>query len=809
MPHATVKLMPGIDNNETPALNTAGISYSNLIRFVPDRNGIGLIQKLGGWNAYYGSPMIATPRALLAWEDTNAFSHLAIGTDYQPSNFQAQLAVLTNGSLQDITPRTITDNITPIFTTTLGSNVVQVQDSTTTGITTYDSVFIQTQISINGIVLFGQYQCTTFDNTDYLIQAYDSFGNPQLANASSSGGTLPTFTSTSGSATITVTLPNHGYSVGQEFPILVTTDVGGVTLFGNYLVQNVPSANTLLIFAPTLASSGATVTLNSGLVRFVYTIGIGPTTASTGYGAGPYGGASSAYGSGSSIIPSTGTPITAVDWTLDNWGETLLSCPVPASQGIFLITGASGNGVTATVTFNNSYLIPVGTEITITGVVPTAYNGTYVVTASTSGTTSSVSYASSATGSVTTPIVTWYNNSTVTIGWQNNSSVAVGWSGSYASYGELIFNISNAKNGYSPIMQWDPTGGVPIATAIPQAPPVNDGIFVAMPQRQIIAWGSTFTGVQDPLLLRWCDVEDYTVWSAQSTNEAGSFRIPKGSKIVGCIQGPQQGLIWTDIGFWSMQYIGAPLVYSFNELGTGCGLIARKAAASLNGVVYWMGQTQFYRLSPAGVEIIPCPIWDTIFQNLDTNNLYKIRIAPNSQFGEVTWYYPSSNGNGEVDSYVKFNVLINQWDYGSLSRTAWINQSVLGPPIGASSDLYIYQHETSPDAAGTPMNSSFQTGYFVMSEADVKLFIDQIWPDMNWGYYDGTPSATIKLTFYVKDYPGQTPLVYGPFTLTQGTTFVTPRFRGRLTSMKLESNDIGSWWRIGAMRYRYQIDGRY
>ena len=810
MPHATVKLIPGIDNNETPALNTAGISFSNLIRFVPDRNGIGLIQKLGGWTQYYSAPFNAVPRSLFAWEDTNAYSHLAIGTDYQASNLQSQLAVLTNGSLQDITPRCVTGNVAVNFSTISGSNVVLIADSTTTGITSYDSVFIQTQVSIGGIVLSGQYACITYDNTHYSIQASDSFGNPQYATSTTSGGYLPSFDTNFGSSTITVTLANHGYSVGQEFGILVSTSVGGITLLGNYLVQTVPTANTFTLLAPQKASGTATVSLNNGLARFIYSIGIGPTIATTGYGIGPYGGATSGYGTGSSVVPSTGAAVMAIDWTLDNWGETLIICPSPALETILLVTAGSGTGTTATLTFSNNFLIPVGSTITVSGITPTAYNGTFVVTASTSGLSSStVSYASSATGPITGPLVTWYNTSISTLGWANNFATAIGWQGVGVGYGEIMYGNANARNGYSPIFQWDPSSGTSLATAIPQAPPVNDGIFVAMPQRQIIAWGSTFTGVQDPLLIRWCDVENYFVWTAQSINQAGSYRIPKGSRIVGCIQGPQQGLIWTDIGIWSMQYIGAPYIYSFNEIGTGCGLVARKAAASMNGVVYWMGPSQFYRLSQSGVEVLPCPVWDTVFQNLDVNNLYKIRIAPNSQFGEIAWYYPSLNGGGEVDSYVKFNVLINQWDYGSLSRTAWINQSVLGPPIGGSSDQIIYQHETSPDAAGSALVSSFRTGYFVMSEADVKLFIDQIWPDMDWGYYSGNSSAQIKMTFYAVDYPGQDPLVYGPYTLTKSTTFVTPRFRGRLVSMQLESEDIGSWWRIGAMRYRYQIDGRY
>jgi len=65
------------------------------------------------------------------------------------------------------------------------------------------------------------------------------------------------------------------------------------------------------------------------------------------------------------------------------------------------------------------------------------------------------------------------------------------------------------------------------------------------------------------------------------------------------------------------------------------------------------------------------------------------------------------------------------------------------------------------------------------------------------------------LTFYAADYPGDTPQAYGPYTLTQGTEWISPRMRGRLISIQINSSDIGSWWRIGNMRYRFQADGKF
>ena len=80
---------------------------------------------------------------------------------------------------------------------------------------------------------------------------------------------------------------------------------------------------------------------------------------------------------------------------------------------------------------------------------------------------------------------------------------------------------------------------------------------------------------------------------------------------------------------------------------------------------------------------------------------------------------------------------------------------------------------------------------------------------MKWGYYGGAQNATVNLTFYVANYPGDTPKTYGPYPLYQGTKFISPRFRGRLVSIGIMSNDVGSFWRIGNIRYRLEPDGKF
>jgi hypothetical protein len=225
-----------------------------------------------------------------------------------------------------------------------------------------------------------------------------------------------------------------------------------------------------------------------------------------------------------------------------------------------------------------------------------------------------------------------------------------------------------------------------------------------------------------------------------------------------------------------------------------------------------MGRTNFYVYDGSGVRVLPCPVWDAVFQNINTAFFQNVRAMPNTPFNEVGWEYPSlASVNGENDSYVKMNVTEpgQPWDFGLLARSAWIDQTVLGMPIAATPSGVIYQHETTNDADGQPLVNSFTTGYFELDPGEEIVQVDQFIPDFKWQTYAGsTASAQIQVTFNVVDFPGQTPRMYGPYTLVQGTEYLWVRFRGRQVSMTFTGQDLGTWWRFGRCRFRYRSTGR-
>ena len=769
--HATLKLIPAVDLNRTPALNEAAISSTQLVRFIKDRENLGLVQKLGGWSRYYPSALTGTPRALWAWRDNLTNDYLALGNS---GTSEGRLYVINEGVAKDITPQVFDTNPAVDCTTTLGSSTVTIGDpgfsAATTGAsgdgTTATITYAGTHVfPVGGTVVVAGVTPAGFNATATVT--------------ASSAGSVSYLNATAGPQTVAGTVGAGGSNITSYDAVYIPAhiSVGGLILFGVYPCIAASSTTYQIaaldaLGAPALATSSVA---NGGDVAEFDTV------------------------SGASIVTVT----------LANHGFS------PGDTYPVLIATTIGG-----VTLTGNYTVQT---------VPTVDTFTIQAAQSATATTSGfinggdaryiyyVTYGPLTEGS-------GYSTGGYSTGGYSTGAGAVAAAGfpveasdwALDNWGEILITSPDTSSLLTfdtepggPIYQWSPTTSFLNAQIISQAPISNHSMFLAMPQRQIVALGSTFTGVQDHLLIRWCDLNNFNSWIATPVNQAGSYRLTKGSRIVGGLQGPQQGLIWTDLALWSMQYVNLPDVYNFNEIAVGCGLIGKKAVAVLNNTVFWMSQSQFFVFAGDGVKPLPCTVWDFIFQELDTTQVSKIRAAANSRFNEIAWYFPTQSGGGEVDAYVKYSLSTGGWDFGYLSRTAWIDQSVLGPPIGGSSSGLIFQHETSPNADGQPMSSSFQTGYFTLQDGDLLSFIDQVWPDFKWGYYNGAQNATLLMTFYVADYPGQTPRVHGPYSMTQATQYITPRLRGRLVSIKFESNDIDTFWRIGAPRYRVTPAGKF
>lgn len=692
MSHAPLTLRPGINVEATGHALQTGYSSSAFCRFRS-----GFFEKMGGWKKYFPFNLGFIPRALQAFLDINQNTYLALGTT-------GSLDILNAGILTHVTPQQLTTNFAPNFTTTTGpnANTVTITDTNINNITTFDAIEFRTPISVGGIILSGIYQISGVTGA----QTYTIFSPTAATSAVSNGGAVPLFTTTNGSATVQVTLNNHGLVVGKFIVFPIPTTVGGITIQGNSAAISIIDANNFNIAGNASATASTSGSMNGGNCQLLYYITIGPAAApgtSYGFGTysqGPYSGLGATGGA-----PQGGTAIAAADWTLDNWDQTLLSCP--ANGGIYQYTPGAGN--------QQAQLISTG-------------------------------------------------------------------------------------------------------------PLYNSGIFIGQPYKALFAYGSTIQRsiglVQDPGTYRVSDLNDFTNWAGGIVNpntgvtsQALQSRIPSGTGIKAGLATPNQVLLWTDLDLWSIVYANLPTIWNQNKIGTNCGTVGRHAIGQMAGVVYWWGIANFWALAGGAPVVIPCSIWDVVFQDIDPNNRQKCWVQTVTAFNEVWYFWVSLSGagtnGGEVDSYAKVNVLDGAWDFGRLPRSIGIDNSVLGGPIMCSPTGIIYSHESGYDADGSPLVTSFQSGFFYLGEAQDFETVDAFFPDFHFTTFSSsTPNANVQVSFLLKNFPSDTPTVKGPFTMSVTTKKLDIRFRCREVAIVMTSTDVGSWWRIGKPYFRIAPSGR-
>jgi hypothetical protein len=215
-------------------------------------------------------------------------------------------------------------------------------------------------------------------------------------------------------------------------------------------------------------------------------------------------------------------------------------------------------------------------------------------------------------------------------------------------------------------------------------PTVCNYVTVSDASRFILAFGVNDYGssVQDPMLIRWSDQENFGTWVPAATNQAGSYRLSHGSSIVSTLQTRQEILVWTDTALYSMQYLGPPYVWGFQIMADNISVMGPNVTAVANNVVYWMGTDKFYMYT-GRVETLPCTLRQYVFEDINIDQAYQFFAATNEGFNEVWFFYCSANSD-YIDKYVVYNHLERTWYYGTISRTAWLDTPLRKQPVATS-----------------------------------------------------------------------------------------------------------------------------
>ena len=168
-----------------------------------------------------------------------------------------------------------------------------------------------------------------------------------------------------------------------------------------------------------------------------------------------------------------------------------------------------------------------------------------------------------------------------------------------------------------------------------------------------------------------------------------------------------------------------------------------------------------------------------------------------------------------------FNYAENIWYYGTLSRTAWIDNTHAGNPIAAATDGYLYTHEIGTDDGSTTPASSIdafiESSPIELSDGNQFMFGRRLLPDISFRNSTSVGTASAELSLSARNSPGgsafgteDNTLTGQPIPVGTFTEEVDIRIRGRSVALKLASISSvpGVSWRLGTPRIDVRPDGR-
>lgn len=395
---------------------------------------------------------------------------------------------------------------------------------------------------------------------------------------------------------------------------------------------------------------------------------------------------------------------------------------------------------------------------------------------------------------------------------------------SQANFGEdLIFGPRGGG-----IYYWDATAGVGTrATPLTGSgvPTSQNLIEISDISRFVFAFGANelSSATLNPMLVRWSDQEDPTNWTPAATNQAGSIVLSRGTMIVAAKQSRQEILVWTDSALYSLQYVGAPVVWGAQLVGENISIASQNAVAYANGVAYWMGKDKFYKYD-GRTQPLPCDLRRHIFSDFNTQQYDQVFAGTNESFHEVWWFYCATNQT-DIGKYVVYNYLENTWYYGTMARTAWLDSGLRNFPLAATYSNNLVNHEAGTDdnETGTtlPITASISSSQFDLGDGHQFSFVWRVLPDITFnGSTVAAPTATMTLLPLANSGAGYNdPLSQGGSssgTITRSSVLpveqytgqLNTRVRGRQLAVKIESTGLGVTWQLGTPRIDMRPDGR-
>ena len=330
--------------------------------------------------------------------------------------------------------------------------------------------------------------------------------------------------------------------------------------------------------------------------------------------------------------------------------------------------------------------------------------------------------------------------------------------------------------------------------------------------------------------VRWSQIDDANSWTI-GTNQADAQILADASEITG-MAGGETGTILTREGIYRMQYVGAPLVFTFDRVSNrGCEFAGSVASRSADEV-YFLNEDGFQRYAGGQVQNIGAErVNDFFFRDFDRANASNLSCVIDPARSLVVWSYGSLNSSGENDSLIVYDFTLDRWGFARIQHQTVGTMRQLGVTLesldtaadgsaqtledltlsldsptyaGGTSSLALAQ--TTDDGSvvatlsGTPLDLTLETGEFEPVEQQ-HVLVRGIYPHIDANGNTATVSCAVGSRTRQTDLQ-----VFNTAAAVNSTNLIPARKSGRYFALRFTAT--GDWETAHGFSADYVPQGR-
>lgn len=216
-----------------------------------------------------------------------------------------------------------------------------------------------------------------------------------------------------------------------------------------------------------------------------------------------------------------------------------------------------------------------------------------------------------------------------------------------------------AAGGPGQILQKFASNGSAAPSDVTGAP---NATFVAAVGRFLVCANTSGSEAQ----VVWSEIDAADSWT--TNNQGGSQVLADTDEITGIVGG-ESGLILTRKGLYRMQYVGPPLVFTFERVANrGCDFAGSVASLSSDQVFY-LSEDGFQFYNAGRVQNISSErVTRFFFSDFDRSAAADLSCVSDPTSDQIIWSYASKAGGGTNDTLLFYNYVLDKWGIARIAH---------------------------------------------------------------------------------------------------------------------------------------------